>query len=113
MAWLHERKEGAVSQAIAEGLPKTKLLGVPFRMEMSGFSRLPGSLPLIADIGLIWPLLAARVTAALDVKLDFFSYPQSTPQGQMMRDQIVRQVRPVSRPQMLAAVRRLCQEEYS
>jgi hypothetical protein len=113
LAWLHERKEGAVSQAIADGLPKTKLLGVPFRMEMSGFSRLPGSLPLIADIGLIWPLLIARVTAALDVKLDFFSYPQSTPQGQMMRDQLVRGVRPVSRSQMLAAVRRLCQEEYS
>jgi hypothetical protein len=112
LAWQRERTDGVVSQAIANGLPKTKLLGVPFRMEMSGFSRLPGSLPLIADIGVIWPLLAARVTAALGVELDFLSYPQSTPRGQAMRDEIVQRVRPVSRTQMLAAARRLCQEGH-
>jgi len=111
LAWQLERTDGVVSQAIANGLPKTKLLGVPFRMEMSGFSRLPGSLPLIADIGVIWPLLAARVTEALGVELDFIPYPQSTPHGQAMRDEIVQRVRPVSRTQMLAAARHLCQED--
>ena len=113
LAWQRERTDGVVSQAIANGLPKTKLLGVPFRMEMSGFSRLPGSLPLIADIGVMWPLLAARVAAALGVELDFLSYPQSTPQGQAMRDEIVQRVRPVSRVQMLTAARHLFQEDHS
>ncbi len=109
-AWQQERTEGTVSRAIAEGLPKTKLLDVPFRMEMSGFSRLPGSLPLIADIGVIWPLLATRVTQALDIDLDFISYPQSTPQGKAMRQDIVHNVHPVSRDRMLKAARRLIEE---
>jgi len=107
LAWQDERSEGSVSRAIAEGLPKTKLMGVPFRMEMSGFARLPGSLPVVADIGVAWPLLAARVTQALGVELDFLSYPQSTPQGQAMREEIVRQIRPVCRAHMLAAARNL------
>jgi hypothetical protein len=109
-AWQRERADGTVSRAIAEGLPKTKLLDVPFRMEMSGFSRLPGSLPLIADIGVIWPLLVARVTQALDIDLDFISYPQSTPQGEAMRQDIVHNVHPVSRDRMLKAARRLIEE---
>ena len=112
LAWQHERADGMVSRAIADGLPKTKLMGVPFRMEMSGFARLPGSLPIIADIGVVWPLLAARVAAALGVELDFLSYPQSTPEGQAMRNEIVRQVRPVSRTQMLAGARNLLEENY-
>jgi len=99
-----------VSRAIAEGLPKTKLLGVPFRMEMSGFARLPGSLPIVADIGVVWPLMVRRVTRDLAIELDFVSYPQSTPEGQAMREDIVRHVRPVSRPQMLSAARTLCIE---
>ena len=110
LAWERERAGGLVSQAIAEGLPKTKLLGVPFRMEMSGFCRLPGSLPLVADIGIIWPLLAAEVSGVLGVELDFLSYPQSTPRGQEMREWIVENVRPVSRPDMLAGARSLRQE---
>jgi len=81
LAWERERSGGVVSQAIAEGLPKTKLVGVPFRMEMSGFCRLPGSLPIIADIGVVWPLLMTQVSSALGVELDFCSYPQSTRMG--------------------------------
>jgi hypothetical protein len=111
LAWQRERSGGAVSQAIAEGLPKTKFVGVPFRMEMSGFCRLPGSLPLIGDIGVLWPLLAARVADALGVELDFLSYPQSTPQGQAMREEIVCGVRPVFRSEMLAAARSLARGE--
>jgi hypothetical protein len=110
LAWQRERSGGLVSQAIAEGLPKTKLLGVPFRMEMSGFCRLPGSLPLIGDIGVLWPLLAVRAADLLGIELDTVSYPQATPQGQALRDEIVRAVHPVSRPTMLAAARALMEE---
>ena len=106
-AWQHEREGSTVSRAIAEGLPKTKLMGVPFRMEMSGFARLPGSLPIVADIGVIWPLLAHQVAQELGLNLEFMSYPQSTPQGQAMREHIVHHVRPVSRQQMLQQVRNL------
>jgi hypothetical protein len=105
-AWLQERQDSTVSRAIAEGLPKTKLMGLAFRMEMSGFARLPGSLPIVADIGLVWPILAWRVAIALDVALDFLSYPQSTPEGKAMRDWIVDNVRPVDRQKMRAGARR-------
>jgi hypothetical protein len=76
-------------------------------MEMSGFARLPGSMPLVADIGVVWPLLAERVTTALGVELEFHSYPQSTPEGEAMRETIVQDVRPVSRGAMLAGGQRL------
>ena len=39
-----EKDGSAVQAAIADGKPKTKLFNVPFRMEMSGFARHPGSL---------------------------------------------------------------------
>lgn len=105
-AWQEERQDRTVSRAIAEGRPKTKLLGLAFRMEMSGFARLPGSLPIVADIGVVWPVLAWRVATALDIDLDFVSFPQSTPEGQVMREWIVENVRPVSRQEMRAGVRR-------
>jgi hypothetical protein len=109
-AWQFERQSGTVSQAIAEGLPKTKLMDVPFRMEMSGFARLPGSLPVLGDIGVIWPLLAAAVCEALDCDLDFYSYPQSTEAGQEMRAWIVDQVHPVDRARMLEKARQYQEE---
>ena len=109
-AWQHERQDSTVSRAIAEGLPKTKLLGLAFRMEMSGFARLPGSLPVVADIGVVWPVLAWHVATALDVDLDVLSFPQSTPEGHAMRDWIVKNVRPVSRQRMRAGVRRWMEE---
>jgi hypothetical protein len=99
--WRIEQGQGAVQQAIAEGLPKSKLFKVPFRMEMSGFARHEGSLPLIGDLGIIWPLLAWKSAQQLGVKLEFLSYPQQTPAGQAMRETIVRDVRPLSRRQML------------
>ena len=109
-AWQEERRDRTVSRAIAEGLPKTKLLGLAFRMEMSGFARLPGSLPVVADIGVVWPVLAWRVASALDIALDFLSFPQSTPEGQAMRDWIVANVRPVNRQEMRVGVRRWLEE---
>ncbi len=99
--WQEERRGSAVQEAIDKGLPKTKLFEVPFRMEMSGFARLEGSLPVVGDIGVIWPILALRVAERLGLTLEFLSYPQHTPQGQAMREWIVEAIRPVSRRNVL------------
>ena len=104
-AWQHERKEKSVSRAVDQGLPKTKSMDIPFRMEMSGFARIPGSLPIVGDIGEIWPILAARVSEALGVQLDLMSYKQSTPQGDTFREWIVREVRPLDKNRMFKALR--------
>ncbi len=90
--WEQERAGGAVQAAINQGKPKTKMFKVPFRMEMSGFARLENSLPIIGDIGTIWPLMAVRIAEGLGLDLKFMSYPQETPDGQAMRDSIVRDV---------------------
>jgi hypothetical protein len=104
-AWLAERQSQTVQEAIDQGLPKTKLTGIPFRMEMSGFSRLEGSLPVIGDIGVLWPVLACQVAEALGITLDFVSHPQQTPEGQAMREWIVSQIKPVQRDWMLQSSR--------
>jgi hypothetical protein len=104
-AWDFERQGSTVQGAIDQGLPKTKLTGIPFRMEMSGFARLEGSLPLIGDIGVLWPVLACRVADALGVQLDFISHPQQTPEGKAMREWIVENVKPVRRDAMLECSR--------
>lgn len=101
--WQAERNSLAVQQAIAEGQPKTKMFKVPFRMEMSGFARHPGSLPIIGDLGLVWPAIVRRVAEKLALRLEFLSYPQQTPEGQAMRDWIVDEVRPLDREKMLSA----------
>ena len=106
-AWMQERKSKMVTDAVHKGLPKTKLMRIPFRMEMSGFARIPGSLPIVGDIGEVWPLLATMVADALDVKLDFMSYKQSLPAGGKVREWIVKHVRPVNRERMYAAAREL------
>ncbi len=98
-----ERSSASVQQAIDQGLPKTKLLEVPFRMEMSGFARLPGSIPLIGDIGQLWPILASEVAQRLNLELRFMSYPQQTEPGQVMREWIVDTVQPVVRDRVLPA----------
>lgn len=103
LAWKKQRENNVVQEAIARGLPKTKLTGVPFRMEMSGFSRLPGSIPIIDDIGKVWPIIALKVSERLGISLDFISYPQATEEGQKMREWIVENVRPVNRKKMYAA----------
>lgn len=102
-----EQAGGAVQQAIADGLPKTKMFKVPFRMEMSGFARHEGSIPIIGDIGAIWPLIAVRAAEELGITLDFVSHPQDTPEGQAMREEIVREVRPFNRAQMIERLREL------
>ena len=106
-AWDMERRDSTVQSAIEKGLPKTKLTGIPFRMEMSGFARLEGSLPIIGDIGVIWPVLAWKVASALDIKLDFLSHPQQTTEGQAMRNWIVNNIQPFNRAAMMANSREL------
>jgi hypothetical protein len=106
-AWIQERKSGTVSDAVHKGLPKTKLMRIPFRMEMSGFARIPGSLPIVGDIGEIWPILATRIADALDLKLDFMSYKQSQPAGQKVREWIARNVAPLNKERVFAAAKAL------
>ena len=98
--------EKAVQEAIDKGLPKTKVAKIPFRMEMSAFARHEGSLPVIGDIGKIWPVMAHDLCCALGIKLDFLSASQETPEGQAMRDWIVDNVRPLNREKMLGKVRK-------
>jgi hypothetical protein len=93
-----EQGDAAVQQAIADGKPKTKLFDVPFRMEMSGFARHAGAVPIIADIGVVWPIVASRVAERLGLTLEFMSYPQDTEQGQAARRWIVDEVSPTERP---------------
>ena len=89
-----QKQSAMIQQAIAQGLPKTKISKIPFRMEMSAFARHEGSLPVIGDIGMIWPVFASRVAEKLGVTLDFMSYKQETEDGKRMREWIVENVRP-------------------
>jgi len=104
-AWQRERSSGMVSRAVDQGLPKTTSMAIPFRMEMSGFARIPGSLPVVGDIGEIWPILATKVADALGVNLDIMSCKQSLPAGHEFREWIVRHVKPVDRDSMFAAMK--------
>jgi hypothetical protein len=109
-AWEREHRSKGVSRSVHKGLPKTKSIGVPFRMEMSGFARLPGSLPIVGDIGEIWPLIAWKVSESLNIDLDFMSYKQSLKAGKMAREWIVEYVRPVQMERVLDSERRLFRE---
>jgi len=97
-----ERGSSTVQEAINQGLPKTKLLNIPFRMEMSGFARLPGSIPVIGDIGVLWPILALEVATRLNLELQFLSYPQQSELGRSMREFIVQNIKCLSREKMLS-----------
>ena len=100
-AWDMQRSDSSIQMAIDKGLPKTKITGIPFRMEMSGFARLETSLPLIGDIGVIWPVMAYKVAKELNIELEFISHPQETSEGQSMREWIVENIKPLSRQKML------------
>jgi deoxyhypusine synthase len=94
-AWEFEKQSSKVQAAIDEGLPKTKLMSIPFRMEMSGFARLEKSIPVVADLGVVWPIIAFRLEKELGIKLDFISYPQQSPEGKKMRKWIVDNIQPI------------------
>jgi hypothetical protein len=67
---------------------------------MSGFARLENSIPIIGDIGIIWPVLAYLIEQKLDIKLDFISYPQQSREGQEMRKWIVDNILPVKKDKL-------------
>lgn len=102
LAWRKERQSGDVSSAIDQGLPKTVSMQTPFRMEMSGFARIPGSLPIIGDIGQVWPVMISKLAKALGIQLNLMSYKQSLPAGKSFREWIVDNVGPLDRERMLA-----------
>ena len=106
-AWIQERKSKTVTHAIHRGLPKTKQMHIPFRMEMSGFARIPGSLPILGDVGEVWPILATMVADALDIRLEFMSYKQGSSAGEKVREWIVKHVKPLNRDRMIEAVKDL------
>ena len=87
-----QKESKLIQEAIDKGLPKTKIAKIPFRMEMSAFARHEGSIPIIGDIGKIWPLIAATAAERLGVSLEFMSYSQETDEGRKMRDWIVENV---------------------
>jgi hypothetical protein len=107
IAWDKQRQSAEIQRAVDQGLPKTKLTGIPFRMEMSGFARLEDSLPVTADIGVAWPVLAANVADQLGIRLDFISAPQETTEGRHMRDWIADSIQFVDRNRMRDQARQL------
>jgi len=102
-AYDFEHESSVVQEAINKGMPKTKLMNIPFRMEMSGFARLENSIPVIGDIGIIWPVMAYFIEKQLDIKLDFMSYPQQSPEGQNMRKWIVENIQPIKKEKLFKA----------
>lgn len=104
-AWDMDKKGGSIQAAIDKGLPKTKMSKIPFRMEMSAFSRLETSIPVIGDIGVLWPIMALRVCDALGIELDYISYPQQSEDGKAMREYIVENIKPINRNQLLEIAR--------
>ncbi|MBQ7219386.1 MAG: deoxyhypusine synthase family protein [Synergistaceae bacterium] len=94
-----------VQEAIDKGLPKTKAAKIPFRMEMSAFARHEGSIPIVGDIGKVWPVIAHDVAEGLGVELEFLSASQDTQEGQAMREWIVKNVKALDMEKMLARAR--------
>lgn len=98
-----EKESSTVQAAIDKGMPKTKLMNIPFRMEMSGFARLENNIPVIGDIGIIWPIMAYFIEQRLGIELDFISYPQQTEEGKEMRKWIVENVKPIVKEKLYNA----------
>lgn len=105
-AKLMENENKKIQEAINKGLPKTKITGIPFRMEMSAFARHEKSIPIVGDIGKIWPIIACKVADGLGISLDFMSYPQESEEGKSMREWIVENVKPVDRRKLLERSKR-------
>ena len=63
------------------------------------------SIPVVGDIGKVWPLIAAGVAKNLGIELEFLSASQDTPEGTAMREWIVENVKPFDREKMLAHTR--------
>ena len=64
-------------------------------MEMSAFARHEGSIPIVGDIGKVWPVIAHDVAKNLGINLEFLSASQDTDEGKLMREWIVENVKPL------------------
>ena len=104
-AWELQQSAQSVARAIDQGLPKAAHLDLPFRMEMSGFARLPNSRPITGDLGAVWPVLAGRAAKSLGVKLGFVCYKQGSELGEALRGYIVDEVRPMDPSAAIQALR--------
>ena len=104
-SWDLNKNSELIQKAINEGLPKTKLTKIPFRMEMSAFTRLENSIPVIGDIGELWPVFVDKICKELGIELDFISAPQNTEEGKEMRERIVEEIKPFSLKKMRNALR--------
>lgn len=100
-AKLMQQENSKIQEAIDKGLPKTKMTGIPFRMEMSAFARHEKSIPIVGDIGKIWPVMAYKAATGLGISLDFLSCPQESEEGKRMREWIVENVKAIDREKML------------
>lgn len=100
-----QKESAMIQEAIDKGLPKTKISKIPFRMEMSAFARHEGSIPVIGDIGMIWPVFSQKIAEALHIELAFMSYKQETQEGKEMRQEIVKNIKWLDRQKMLARFR--------
>lgn len=105
MAWRKERRSKDVSTAIDQGLPKTVTMKTPFRMEMSGFARIPGSLPVIGDIGLVWPVMVSKIAEKTGIEPKLMSCKQTLEAGKQFREWIVENVTAVDREKINTALR--------
>ncbi len=103
-SWELNKNSELIQKAINDGLPKTKLTKIPFRMEMSAFTRLENSIPVIGDIGELWPVFVNRICAKLGVEIGFSSAPQNTAEGAEMRERIVTDIKPFSLNKMRQAI---------
>lgn len=112
-AWKHEREASEVQRAVDQGLPKTKLTGIPFRMEMSGFARLEGSIPVTCDIGVAWPIIASALEDELGVSLEFISAPQESDEGRRMRAWIVDHIAFVDRQKLHMEAERILRQTHT
>lgn len=61
--------------------PGLGLTGQKCQEKMSAFARHEDSIPVIGDIGMIWPVFAVKIADELGIKLDFISYKQETEEG--------------------------------
>ena len=104
-AKLMQNENKKIQEAIDKGLPKTKITGIPFRMEMSAFARHENSIPIVGDIGKIWPIIACKAADKLGISLDFLSYPQESEEGKKMREWIVENVKAIDRKKLLKRAR--------
>ena len=100
-----QKQSSLIQDAISKGLPKTKISKIPFRMEMSAFARHEGSIPVIGDIGMIWPVFAMKIAENLGIELEFISYKQETDEGKSMREWIVKNIKYLDRDKMLEKFR--------